>query len=124
MSAHPYRETTLTAPADETPPLWQRIAARVAPELLGARRWQWYRRKVGGRWCRVRAWSDVDGAFGARDEGTMWVRVQCCPQPVTIGRQRYGGVYLAESLPLPDEWALTPLHAVDERGRCTCEVWP
>lgn len=117
MSA--YRTPTLTPPVDDSPPWWQRVAATVAPDLGGASAWQWYRQRVGGRWCRVRLRDDR-----GRDAGVMWARVHCCPRPRYIGRQRYSGLWLVGGPPsVPIGWDAEAVHTVDDEGRCTCEVW-
>jgi len=118
MTAHPYRAATLTPP--EAPPRWQRVAARVAPDLLGASEWRWYRRARGGRWCRVRLASHslkwLGSGWDTRDEGVMWVRVRHCPRDM--------GLMLTDPCPAPIMWTMEALHTVDAQGRCSCEVWP
>jgi hypothetical protein len=53
MVSHPYRTAPVTPPSRA--PWWFRALARVAepfmpPQDLAA--YRWYRRAVGGRWCR------------------------------------------------------------------------
>lgn len=126
MSA--YRNATLTPPVDTTPPWWQRLAAKVAPNLSGACDWQWYRRAVGGRWCRVRLTShtvDLLGRYQWRVEGETWAHLTNCPRTVEIGRRRYSaGLDFATRLPMPMNWDAEAVHTVDTEGRCSCEVWP
>jgi len=118
----PYRDATLLPPA--VPPLWQHVAAWLAPNLFGAGDWQWYRRMVGGRWCRVRLYSEHTGNL-RRIEGEMWAQIYCCPRPVTIGRHQYWGLWFTSGPPLvPIGWDVEAIHDVDPDGRCTCEVYP
>lgn len=124
MNEGTYRTPTLTPPADTSPPWWQRAVAAVAPDLGGASEWQWYRQRVGGRWCRVRLYSEHTGNL-RRDEGVMWARVHCCPRPRDIGRHRYSGLWLVGGPPLvPIGWDAEAVHEVGADGRCSCEVWP
>ena len=117
-----YRTAPLTPPV--APPWWQRLAAKVAPDLLGASEWKWYRRSVGGRWCRVRLYSEHTGNL-RRNEGEVWARVHCCPRPMCIGWHRYSGRWLVGGPPsVPIGWSVEAAHTVDDEGRCTCEVWP
>jgi hypothetical protein len=115
MNEGTYRTPTLTPPAG--PPLWQRIAAKVAPELFGARDWQWYRREVGGRWCPI-TYTDEKRS----EEGATWARVHVCPARVALPAvPSWRGLVLAEQLPVPIEWDAWPAH--DHAKGCACEVY-
>lgn len=107
----PYR-LAATQPAV---PTWQRLAVRIAPSWC-ARRWQWARRAIGGRWACVampRVWEFTD--YPWRD---IWVMTAECPakwgEPPTVSSDLfYQSLFTAG-------WYRTRL---DHQRACTCEVW-
>ncbi len=111
----PYRDTTLVPP--KPPPFWQRVVARLAPNLYGAGRWSWYRCAVGGRWAPVRvALTDRRGA-----SVRQWRRVEECPgnwQPYPPS------AVVALAIVGIDVAALHNDTIADHRQKCTCEVYP
>lgn len=108
-----YRGAAPSPPAETAPSRWRRLAARAAPGLVGAADHGWYRRSVGGRWCRVRL-RDHRG----REVDVAWARVRRCPTSADLA-------WLAAGFPtLPIGWGVEAVHAVDAEGRCSCEAWP
>lgn len=112
-----YRSAKLVAPADPSPPLWQRIVARVAPKLFGAHNWQWYRRAVGGRWARI----CVAITDGRGEPVFEWQRVKSCPASWDYESITKVGAMLLLGIDGPARHNDT----IGGHGaRCTCEDWP
>lgn len=113
MSA--YRTPTLTAPV--APPWWQRAVAAVAPDVLGASAWEWYRRAKGGRWALVCV-ALTDGRGGPVRQ---WRAVDSCP--ATWRRESIAKATTLLLLGI-DIAALHNDTIDDHTKRCTCEVYP
>mgnify|MGYP003510366590 FL=1 len=111
----PYR--TAAPPPVVSPPLWQRAVAAIAPDVLGASSWQWYRRAKGGRWAPV----CVGLTDGRGNPMRQWRAVDSCP--ATWPRE---SVVKATTLLLLgiDVTALHNDTINDHTKRCTCEVYP
>jgi hypothetical protein len=133
----PYRTTMLTPPVDTSPPWWQRAWFRVARDDA-AQRWQWARRAIGGRWCRM----------GDHQEMTIERVIESCAHGINEAR-RMGyesdtprGRAIADAIIVRDygrhEWRIVDRCPGEQRydvrawrirgecyaGHCICEVWP
>ena len=115
-----YRTAPLTPPV--APPWWQRAAAKVAPELSGARDWQWYRKQLGGRWFERISFTGV----GKDPWAVEWSSNDECP----LLWHRFTAEELDATAPL---WRVDMLaqnrtidfHRTAARPEgCTCEVYP
>lgn len=112
MTPHPYR-SAIARPSPPRLPVWQRVVVAVAP-TWAARRWQWARRALGGRWARLPLLTTND-----MPNRYIWYRVGCCPAIFPSDPPRF---------PMEAEirWMFTSCWGqarAEHRRCCTCEVW-